>query len=132
MLLPAARPGKTRKSFTTEQAQRLLVDAIPADRRPAMWLTGLMCGLRPGELAGLRWCYVDVDSEAPSIDVVERALEVGDRYAGQVAQKTECGRRRIGLHPVLVAALRRHREDAKVLGLYDRKVSCSEPETARP
>ena len=30
--------------------ERLLVEAIPADPRPAMWLTGLMCGLRPGEL----------------------------------------------------------------------------------
>lgn len=75
VLLPAARPSKPRKSFTIEQAQRLLVDAIPSDSRPAMWLTGLMCGLRPGELAGLRWCFVDVDSDSPSIEVAERALE---------------------------------------------------------
>lgn len=54
VLLPAVRPSKARRSFTIEQAQRLLVEAIPADSRPAMWLTGLMCGLRPGELAGLR------------------------------------------------------------------------------
>lgn len=119
VLLPAVRPSKPRKSFTIEQAQRLLVEAIPADSRPAMWLTGLMCGLRPGELAGLRWCFVDLDSQSPSIDVAERALEVGDRYVGQTAPKTPRSRRRIGLHPLLVAALSRHREEQRLLGLFD-------------
>jgi integrase len=108
-----------RKSFTIEQAERLLVDAIPADSRPAMWLTGLMCGLRPGELAGLRWPYVELDSDAPSIEVAERALEVGDKYVGQSEPKTPRSRRRIGLHPLLTAALHRHREEQKLLGLYD-------------
>ncbi len=116
---PGGQPTKPRKSFTIEEARRLLVDAIPADSRPAMWLTGLMCGLRPGELAGLRWCYVDLDAETPSIEVAERALEVGHRYAGQTAPKTERGRRRIGLHPLLVAALQRHRAEMRFLGLYD-------------
>jgi hypothetical protein len=51
-LLPEARPPKERKARTVEQARRILFDAIPDDRNPAMWLTGLMCGLRPGELAG--------------------------------------------------------------------------------
>lgn len=119
VLLPERRPSKPRKSFTIDQAQRLLVEAIPADSRPAMWLTGLMCGLRPGELAGLRWCYVDVGSDSPSIEVAERALEVGDRYVGQASPKTERGRRRIGLHPLLVAALHRHRDEMRLLGLYD-------------
>jgi integrase len=119
VLLPVARPAKTRKSLTIEQAQRLLVDAIPGDPRPAMWLTGLMCGLRPGELAGLRWPFVDIDGEHPSIEVAERALEVDARYAGQAAPKTARGRRRIGLHPLLVAALHRHREEMQLLGLYD-------------
>lgn len=119
VLLPEKRPAKARKSFTIEQAQRLLVDAIPTDPRPAMWLTGLMCGLRPGELAGLRWRFVDIDSDAPSIRVTERALEVDDRYAGQVEPKTPRGRRSIGLHPLLVAALQRHRDDMRKLGLYD-------------
>src|SRR5438270_13206698 len=63
VLVPERRPPtRTRQSFTIEEAERILVHAIPADPRPAMWLTGLMCGLRPGELAGLRWCHVDIDS----------------------------------------------------------------------
>ena len=84
-----------------------------------MWLTGLMCGLRPGELAGLRWPYVDIDSDAPSIEVAEAAVEVDDKYVGQKAPKTTRSRRRMNLHPLLVAALQRHRAEQKMLGLYD-------------
>lgn len=119
VLLPARRPLKQRKSFTLDQAQVLLTEAIPADPRPAMWLTGLMCGLRPGELAGLRWPYIDIDSESPSFEIAESAIEVGDKYIGQGAPKTQRSRRRIALHPLLVAALQRHRTEQKMLGLYD-------------
>ena len=119
VLLPAKRPSKERKSLTLEQAQAIISEAIPADPRPAMWLTGLMCGLRPGELAGLRWPYVDIDTEDPSIEVAEAALEVEDKYVGQGDPKTRRSRRRIALHPLLVAALQRHREEQKLLGLYD-------------
>ena len=106
VMLPATRPSKPRKSFTIEQAAKLLTEAIPVDPRPAMWVTGLMCGLRPGELAGLRWPYVDIDSEAPSITIAEQALEIEDKYVGQATPKTERGRRRLGLHPLIVAAPR--------------------------
>ncbi len=119
VLLPARRPSKERKSFTLDQAQALLTEAIPADPRPAMWLTGLMCGLRPGELAGLRWPYVDIDSDSPSLEIAESAIEVDDKYVGQGAPKTKRSRRRIALHPLLVAALQRHREEQKMLRRYD-------------
>lgn len=119
VLLPVARPPKKRKSLTIAQAEQLMLVAIPADARPAMWLTGLMCGLRPGELAGLRWPFLDIDSDYPSVDIAERAMEVGDKYVGQAEPKTARGRRRIGLHPLLVAALLRHREEMQLLGLYE-------------
>lgn len=118
VLLPENRPSKTRKSLSIEQMQHLVVETIPADPRPAMWLTGLMCGLRPGELAGLRWPFVDVDSASPSVHIVERAMEVEDRYVGQATPKTPRSKRKIGLHPLLVAAIRRHRDDMRALGLY--------------
>lgn len=119
VLLPEKRPSKPRKTLSIDQAQMLMTEAIPADRRPAMWMTGLMCGLRPGELAGLRWPYVDIDSNNPSLEVAERAHEVGATYVGQAAPKTERGKRTIGLHPVLVGALHRHREQQQLLGLYN-------------
>jgi integrase len=119
VLLPQARPSKPRKSLTIDQVGRIVLEAIPNDPHPAMWLTGLMCGLRPGELAGLRWPYVDIDDDDPSIDVAERVDEVAQKYVGQTKPKTPRSRRRIGLHPLLVAALYRHRTDMQLLGLYD-------------
>lgn len=119
VLLPQVRAAKQRKSLTVEQVTSILLTAIPQDPRPAMWLTGLMCGLRPGELAGLRWPYVDIDSDNPSLEVAERVNEVGHKYIGQTRPKTQRSRRRIGLHPLLVAALTAHRDETKLLGLYD-------------
>lgn len=119
VLLPARRASKARKSFTVEQVERLITEAIPNDPRSAMWLTGLMCGLRPGELAGLRWPFVDIDGDVPSVRVVERAAEVGKKYVGQAAPKTERGRRTMALHPFLAASLGRHRAELQMLGLYD-------------
>ncbi len=84
-----------------------------------MWLTGLMCGLPRGELAGLRWPFVDIDSDRPAIEVAERAQEVSQKYVGQARPKTKRSRRRMGLHPLLVAALQRHRRDMQMLGPFD-------------
>lgn len=119
VLLPEARPAKERKALTIDQARQILFQAIPEDRHPAMWLTGLMCGLRPGELAGLRWPYVDIDGDEPAIEVAERAQEVSQKYVGQAKPKTKRSQRRIGLHPLLVAALHGHRQDMQILGRYD-------------
>ena len=82
------RSTKERKSFTVEQLEGLLLVAIPADSRPPLWITGLMCGLRPGELAGLRWAHVDIDCDEPHIVVAERAKEVKKHYVGQAEPKT--------------------------------------------
>ena len=45
-------------------------------------------------------------------------MEVDKKYVAQAAPKTERGRRSIGLHLLLVAALLRHREEQKMLGFY--------------
>jgi integrase len=118
-LLSETRPLKERRTLTIQQARRILLDAVPEDRNPAMWLTGLMCGLRPGEMAGLRWLYVDIDSDEPAIEVAERAQEVSQKYVGQASPKTKKSRRWIGLHPLLVAALQRHCQGMEMLDLYD-------------
>jgi integrase len=131
VLLPEAQPAKERKSFTVEQFEAMLLVAIPADPRPALWITGLTCGLRPGELAGLRWKFVDIDSDDPHVEVAERAKEVRKHYVGQADPKTS-RKGAIGLHPLAVAALRRHRAEMHMLGLYDPEgfVFCTRNRTA--
>jgi integrase len=109
VLLPEVKTPKERKSFTIEQARRLLFEVIPQDTRPAMWMTGLMCGLRPGELTGLRWPSVTLEGDEPMIWIAERANELNQKYIGQAEPKT---RRKgaIGLHPLVAEALRCHPE----------------------
>lgn len=116
-ILPEARAPRERKSLTLEEATRLIEQAIPQDPRPAMWLTTLMCGLRPGEMLGLRWCYLDLDSDAPAIHIKERAHYRKHRYVGQAPPKRESDRD-LELHPLLVAALLKHREEQKLLDRY--------------
>ena len=82
MLLPAVRPTKQRKSLTIDQARVLINEAIPADPRPAMWLTGLMCGLRPGELIGLRWPYVHLDGDNPRLEIAKPGHMTSTRRTG--------------------------------------------------
>jgi integrase len=48
------------RSLTPEQARKLLA-AAQRDRIGNLVVVGLMLGLRPGELCGLRWCDVDLD-----------------------------------------------------------------------
>lgn len=119
-LLPACRPPQERKSLTLDQAVHLITEVLPTDRRPALWLTGLLCGLRPGEIWGLRWPYVDIDSETPQVAIDERADFDGDKYLGQKAPKGgRKSKRTIALHPLVVVALQRHREEQAALGHYD-------------
>jgi integrase len=87
VLLPEARPPRQRKSLTVEQVRTLLTVAIRQDRRPALWLTGLMCGPRPGELTGLRWPLVDIDSDDPHILFDERANEVTNATSGRLTPR---------------------------------------------
>lgn len=78
------------------------------------WRSGclaLVCGLRRGELAGLRWS--DVDLRHATLSVVEQRTTDAD---WQIVTKERKGtsRRTIDLGPVAVAALREHR--TRVLG----------------
>jgi integrase len=120
VLLPECRPPQERKSLTLDQAIHLITEVLPADRRPALWLTGLLCGLRPGELLGLRWPYTDIDSATPHVAIDERADFDNDKYLGQKAPKGgRKSKRTIALHPLVVAALQRYREEQAALGHHD-------------
>ena len=133
VLLPEARPGQGPQVVDDRAGTAAVGEAIPRDGQPAMWLTaGLMCGLRPGELAGLRWPFVDVDSDDPVIDVAEHALEINDRYAGQAASKTAP---RPAAYRATSASCRRAATTSVRAGaaraVRAPRVSCSAPETGR-
>jgi integrase len=104
MPVGATAPREGR-SLTVEQA-RTLLDAAAGDRLEALWLCGLMLGLRPGELCGLLW--EDVDLDAATLQV-RRSLK-NERAGLRLGEpKTRRSYRGLDLPPVVVEALRAHR-----------------------
>lgn len=92
-----------RRSLTADEARKL-VAAVAGDRLEALVVVGLTMGLRPGELTGLSWRDVDLDT---GVVHVRRALlrENNRPVMGQL--KTPQSRRSLACPPVVVDALRR-------------------------
>jgi integrase len=82
---------------------REFIDHVRDDRLFAAWLLACTTGMRRGEVLGLRWS--DVDLEAGKVTVQQALVAIG--YRVEVSKpKTDKSRRRIGLDPATVAALR--------------------------
>jgi integrase len=103
--MPATSRPAERRSLTQDQAKALLA-AAAGHRLEALFVTGLMLGLRPGELTGLRW--VDVDLGAGVLAVrgsmkIERStLRLGET-------KTPRSRRTLTIPAAVLTALEGHR-----------------------
>lgn len=102
-------PVTRSRSLTVEQAKALLA-AAEGDRLEALYVTGLMLGLRPGELTGLPWDAVDLDA------AVLRVVQTLKRQRGEHGQvlligepKTPRSRRSLDMPAMVVEALRAHR-----------------------
>jgi integrase len=98
-------PTRRSRSLTVEQARRLL-RAAEGDRLEALYLTGLMLGLRPGELLGLPWAAVDMD--AGTLRVMQALKrERGHLLIGE--PKTGSSRRVLTMPTPVIEALKAHR-----------------------
>lgn len=109
--MPAdARPATEGRSLTAEQAAKLL-EAAANDRLGALVVTGLMIGLRPGELSGLRWCDVDLDAGVVHVRQSCRRERDEDGRERLVfgEPKTPKSRRSIALPSPVRSALQRQR-----------------------
>lgn len=86
------------KALSMEAVKKILV-AVQDDRMSARWLVALLLGLRQGEVLGLRWCDVDLDSERPAlcteVQMQRRAWRHGcddpATCAAQFCRKKPCG-----------------------------------------
>ena len=102
--LPKAehRHGDTLVCLRRADAELLITsEAVPEQRR-VRWLVALTSGLREGELQGLTWADVDLESVIPLLDV-HRAFTVRCK-TGEL--KTSNARRKVPLHHHAVRALR--------------------------
>ena len=89
-----------RERLTVAQARQVLTAAGD----DARWWLALYCGMRQGEVLGLRWCDVDFDRHVLR---VEQTLQVDDDGALTFGTpKSRSSRRLIPLPPVVEARLR--------------------------
>ena len=104
---PRARKSgeETMETWTPEQL-RTFVEAVSMDRLQALWLTLITTGLRRGEIAGLRWQDVKLDTRRLRIS---RNRVVVDHKVIEGTPKTPKSRRDIGIDPATVAALKAHK-----------------------
>lgn len=90
------------------------LDVAGTDRLRVAWLLALLCGLRRGELAGLRWS--DVDLERGVLRVAsQRTTDSEWRVVTKEPKGTS--RRSIDLGPVVLEALVAHRRQSVQEGL---------------
>ncbi len=91
-------------ALTVAQVQAVL-HAAKDDRLCALWMLGLVLGMRPGELTGLRWQDVDLDTGVIS---VRQSLKHRNGKLWEGDTKTRQSRRRFKIFPVAVTALKLH------------------------
>lgn len=114
----AALPGQTKGAhrvtesdyWTPEQARSFLASCEAAgDPLRTAWGLALATGLRRGELAGLRWDDVDLDSDPPALKV-RRSVTAVRGVAVTTTGKTAAASRTVPLGPSTAAMLREHRK----------------------
>jgi len=98
-------PATTERTIWSVEDVASFLNATKADRLHALWLLAVTTGLRRGELAGLHWPDVDLDSSR--LTVSGARVSVGYKVV-ESAPKTAKGRRTIAVAPV-VEVLRAHR-----------------------
>jgi integrase len=114
---PPRVPKHEITPLTPEQA-RQLIEASGDDRHLALYVTALGTGLRQGELLGLRW--EDVDLESGRLRVRHTLANVKGQLT-LLEPKTDRSRRTVMLADAVVIALRAHRTRQRM----DRLVSGS-------
>lgn len=95
------------KVFSPDQA-RTFLDAVKGSRLEAAFTTAVAVGLRQGEILGLKWS--DVNLETGQL-TVRASLQRVDKKLIQVEPKSVRSRRRIQLPAVCVESLTRHKLD---------------------
>jgi integrase len=92
----------------TSRQVRALLTATRGTRFEALYVVALHTGLRQGELLGLRWSDVNLDSASPRLSV-SQSLKVTDAGLDFGPPKNKASRRSVPLNSTTVAALRAHR-----------------------
>lgn len=100
------KPGRKRKpqTYTPAEVSKLL-NSLESDRNGHLWFLAL-CGLRRGEIGGLRWSGVDFKAKTITVHI-GRAAAAGK--AVEDDPKTEAGERTLPMDDEMVVVLRKAR-----------------------
>lgn len=94
------------RTLTATEAQRLL-EVVRGDRLEALYVVALATGMRAGELLGLKWCDVDLET---GVVAVRRSLQMDQNKQAVIGDtKTLRSQRRIMLIRSALDVLRAHR-----------------------
>ncbi len=102
--MPATVRPAERRALTKDQANALLSAAV-GHRLEGLFVTGLMLGLRPGELTGLRWVDVDLKTTRIAVQGSMKRERSGLRMG---ETKTPKSRRKLTIPPSVATALEAH------------------------
>ncbi|HUF53689.1 MAG TPA: site-specific integrase [Dehalococcoidia bacterium] len=101
-------PSAPRREFhalNAAEARRFLEVSL-TDSNHALYVLALTCGMRQGEILGLRWA--DVDLDGGWLSVSQQVQRIGKKWVFS-EPKTSRGRRRLALPTIAVHALREQR-----------------------
>jgi len=106
---PAHTP-KVGTAWTADETRRFL-EVATSDPYAPFWQLAAYLGLRPSEIAGLRWDALDLDAAAVRVERA-RPTACGKTFASEDT-KSPAGKRTLTLPPALVLRLRAHRTAQK-------------------
>jgi len=115
---PGEKPNAEGRTYTPEQMS-IFLSAIENDPLECLYIIAIVTGMRQGEILGLRWTDVDLDSAtlnvSRSVQRVESPLKKSSERNPKTAlkfsePKTARGRREIPLPDSALAALREHKK----------------------
>ena len=104
------RPIRVEEVYSAEELRKLIEES-EAGRDRVLHMTGVLTGMRHGELNGLQWPRVRFNDAKPLIEVRRSLTEIPKKAGGPILEppKTRAGYRDIKIPLELVSELRRWR-----------------------
>jgi integrase len=101
------QPNDDEAAVWSPEQLRMFLAYVVEDRLSAMWLTFITTGMRRGEVAGLRWEWLDFDKSEVHI---RKTRVVVDYQVDDSEPKTARSKRTVSLDPITTGALKAHRK----------------------
>jgi len=105
-MVDAPRVAKKEMQVLTPEEAGQFLEAAKDDRLNALYVLAVTCGLRQGELLGLKWA--DIDWKGGTLQI-QRQLQYLDGEFQFTELKSAKARRTVALPVMAVAALKKHR-----------------------